>query len=201
MSEAGQTAEAAGKEATGFAFALDFLPLVVFFAANKFFGVIVGTAAFMVAITVAIAVARWKLGRVSPMQWLSALLVIGFGALTIWLNDERFIQLKPTIIYLGFAAVLLIGVASGRSMIRALLGAAFQGVSDEGWLKLSRNWGLFFLFLAAFNEVTRRLLDFDSWLTVKVWGVTAMSLAFTVAQAPMLLRHGLQLGEREGGAD
>lgn len=188
---------------------LDFGPLLIFFAVFKLTqsdgaalaatrAAINGTLAFMVAIMIAVAVSKWKLGRVSPMLWLSAVLVIGFGALTVYFNDEKFIQIKPTIIYTAFAVLLIGGWMTGRPLLRYLLQAAYDGLSDEGWMKLSRNWGLFFAFMALLNEGLRYNLDFETWLTVKVWGVTALSFIFAMTQIPMLMKHGLALEGAKG---
>ena len=184
-------------------FALDYGPLLVFFIAYKFGGSnsdptqgpLVGTGVFMVAIAIAVAVSKWKLGRVSPMLWLSAVLVVGFGALTLWFRDPKFIQIKPTIIYLFFAALLIGGVLRGKAMLKYVLEAAYEGLTDEGWRKLSLSWGLFFLALAGANEVMRAVMSFDVWLTVKVWGVTAVTFLFALANIPMLMRHGLSLAD------
>lgn len=184
--------------------AIDFGPLLIFFVVFKFSqngegsldattAAIKGTLAFMAAIVVALLVSKWKLGKISPMLWLSAVLVIGFGALTWYFHDEKFIQIKPTIIYAGFAAILIGGWLRGRAMLKYLLQAAYNGLDDAGWLKLSRNWGLFFLTLAVLNEGMRAFLTFDMWLTVKLWGVTALSFIFTLSQLPLMLRHGLAL--------
>ena len=188
-------------------FLIDFGPLLIFFLTFKFspstsptVAAIQGTLAFMAAITVALIVSKWKLGKVSPMLWMSAVLVIGFGALTIYFNDEKFIQIKPTIIYAGFAAILLGGWWRGRAMLKYLLEAAYDGLDEAGWMKLSRNWGLFFAALALANEVMRAAMDFDLWLTVKVWGVTAVTFIFAMSQLPLMLRHGLALGEAEPDA-
>jgi intracellular septation protein len=191
------------KASGGLTFALDFGPLLVFFIAYKFGGSaadptrgpLVGTGVFMVAIAIAVAVSKWKLGRVSPMLWLSAALVVGFGALTLWFRDPKFIQIKPTLIYLFFAALLIGGVMRGKAMLKYVLEAAYDGLTDEGWRKLSLNWGLFFLGLAAANEIMRAVLTFDTWLTLKVWGVTALTFLFAMANVPMLMRHGLSLGD------
>ncbi len=193
------------QEHKGLSFALDFGPLVVFFLVYKFavpgdnpiLSAIYGTGAFMAAITVAVIVSKWKLGKVSPMLWLSAVLVIGFGALTIYFNDPRFIQIKPTIIYLGFALILGVGLLRGKAMLKYLLQAAYEGLSDEGWLKLSRNWAIFFVAMAVLNEAMRLFLTFDWWLTLKVWGITILSFVFALANVPMLMRHGLDLGQDE----
>jgi intracellular septation protein len=178
-------------------FAVDFGPLLVFFATYKLYGdggigaMLTATLAFMVAIAVAIIVGLTVLRRVSPMSWISAILILGFGALTVYFHDPKFIQLKPTIIYALFAAMLLGGLAMGKPLLRWLFGPIFPGLSDAGWLKLTRNWALFFVALGVANEIMRATLSFDTWLTVKVWGVTAACLVFAVANMPMLLRHGL----------
>jgi intracellular septation protein len=99
--------------------------------------------------------------------------------------------MKPTVIYVGFAALLGGGLLRGKPLLKWLFGPAFPGLTEEGWLKLSRNWALYFLALAIANEIMRATLDFDTWLTLKVWGVTIVSLLFAVANMPMLLRHGL----------
>lgn len=173
--------------------ALDFGPLLVFFVAYKMAGLIIGTAAFMVAIILAVVVSKVKMGKVSPMLWLSAILVLFFGSLTIYFHDQRFIQIKPTIIYGFFAIMLLGGWLRGRPLLKYLLGAAYQGLNETGWLKLSRNWGFFFAVMAAVNEGLRAGLSFDVWMTVKVWGMTVISFLFALANAPMLLRHGLDI--------
>lgn len=184
--------------------AIDFGPLLVFFLVYRHYspsndasglGSVVavtrGTMAFMVATVIALAVSKWRLGKVSPMLWLSTVLIIGFGTLTVLLGDPFWIQVKPTAIYLLFAGVLFAGLARGKPMLRYLLESAFEGLSDEGWIRLSRNWAFFFLALAALNEVLRHILSFDGWLQAKLWGFTTLSFLFTFTQIPMLLRHGL----------
>jgi len=192
---------------------LDFGPLLIFFAVFKLTqsdgaalastrAAINGTLAFMAAILVAVAVSKWKLGRVSPMLWLSAVLVVGFGALTVYFNDPTFIEHKPTIIYSGFAIMLIGGWLNGKPMLRYLLQSAYDGLDNAGWLKLSRNWGFFFLFMAALNEALVWAFTFDTWLTIKVWGVTTMSFLFAMSQIPMLMKHGLAIEgakESQGG--
>jgi intracellular septation protein len=171
--------------------ALDYAPLILFFIVYKFAGIITGTAVFMVAIVVAIAISKWKVGHVTPMMWLSAVLVVGFGGLTIYFNDQKFIQIKPTIIYVMLGMLLLGGLARGKSLLKFVIGPAFTGLDDRGWIMLSRNWALFFLALAAMNEALRAMTSFDTWLTVKVWGVPILSMLFVAANMPMLLKHGL----------
>lgn len=183
--------------------AVDYGPLLVFFVAYRWakpedgggigevLAVTKSTLAFMVATVIALVVSKWRLGRISPMLWLSSVLILGFGALTVWFNKPLFIQVKPTVIYLFFAAVLFGGLLRGKAMLKVLLQSAFEGLSDEGWRKLSRNWAIWFVVLAIANEVLRQVLSFDAWLSAKVWGVSIASFLFTFAQIPMLLRHGL----------
>ena len=194
--------------------AVDYGPLVVFLAvfklsepsgqdmAGTIAAIIRGTAAFIVAAIAALAFSRIKFGRVSPMLWLSTALIVGFGGLTIFLGDPFWVQVKPTVIYLLFAVSLLIGFARGIALLEVLLGAAFEGVDREGWLKLSRNWGLFFLFLAALNETLRHFYNaenggFETWLWAKLWVFMPLSFLFTFTQVPMLLRHGLSFEDKD----
>ena len=142
-----------------------------------------------------VIISKVKLGRVSPMLWLSALLILFFGGLTIYFHDQRFIQLKPTIIYAFFALMLFAGLLRGKPLLKYLLQAAYDGLTEEGWRKLSRNWAFFFVAMAVANELMRRSMSFDTWLAVKVWGVTIVSVVFAGANIPMLLRHGLTLDD------
>lgn len=183
---------------------VDYGPILVFFLVYRYYSpadkqntvgevlaVIKGTASFMFAAIVALIVSKMKLGRISPMLWLSTALIVFFGGLTILLQDEFYIQIKPTVIYLIFGLVLLGGVWRGKAILKYLLEAAFEGLSDKGWLLLSRNWGLFFLFLAALNEGFRYYLDFGQWLQAKLYVFLPLSFLFTFAHMPMLMRHGL----------
>ena len=191
------------KAPTGLSFALDFGPLLLFFVGSrigasdtdKVQGPMVGTAVFMVAIVIAMVVAKWKLGRISPMMKMSALFVIGFGALTLWFQDFGFIQHKATGVYLLFAAIILIGWFRSKPALRYLLEQAYSGLSDEGWLKLSLSWGLFFLFLAGLNELMILWLTADQYITAKTFGLPALTFLFAMANIPMLMRHGLSLGD------
>ncbi|MFM5924316.1 MAG: inner membrane-spanning protein YciB [Novosphingobium sp.] len=188
---------------------IDYGPVLVFFLTYRAFSpsghndpvgemlaVVKSVGAFMVSAVIALAASRVVLGRISPMLWLSTLLIVGFGGLTILLRDPLWIQVKPTAIYLLFGVILLIGVWRGKALLKILLEAAFEGLGDEGWLKLSRNWGLFFFFLAALNEVLRHFYNvangnFGTWIALKLWVFMPLSFLFTFTQLPMLLRHGL----------
>jgi intracellular septation protein len=187
---------------------VDYGPLLVFFLtyrwfapegediAGEIFAVIRGTGAFIAAAIAALAFSKFYLGKVSPMLLLSTALIVGFGTLTIYLHDEFWVQLKPTIIYLLFGVALLIGWWRGKALLQTLLEAAFDGLNHEGWLKLSRNWGVFFLFLAALNETLRMALSFGDWLAAKLYVFLPLSFLFTFTQLPMLLRHGLNIEDK-----
>ena len=189
--------------------AVDYGPVLVFFLSYRHFSpadhndpvgemlaVVKSTAAFMLAAITALVVSRWKLGKISPMLWLSTALIVGFGGLTILLRNPVFIQIKPTAIYLLFGITLLVGVWRGQAFLKYLLEAAFEGLNEAGWLKLSRNWGVFFLLLAVLNEVLRQYYNvangnFGTWISLKLWLFMPLSFLFTFTQLPMLLRHGL----------
>ena len=182
---------------------LDYGPLIFFFVAYKMAGSglqgsLVATFAFMVAAIISIAIGLAVVKRVSPMVWVSTVLILGFGAITLYLRDPKFIQMKPTIIYVGFAVLLGAGLVKGKPLLKWLFGPVFPGLTEDGWIKLTRNWAIFFAALAVANEVMRATLSFDTWLTVKVWGVTAVSLIFAIANMPMLLRHGLDPEKKTG---
>ncbi|WP_267396051.1 MULTISPECIES: inner membrane-spanning protein YciB [unclassified Sphingomonas] len=157
--------------------------------------IIVATAAFMLATVVAMIVSRVKLGRVSPMLWISGAFVVVFGGLTVYFHDPKFIQMKPTFVYAMFAAVLGFGLLTGRPLLQGLLGAAYPGLTAEGWRKLTRNWALFFLAMAALNEGVWRSTNWDFWVGFKLWGAIPLTLLFALANVPMLLRHGLNTGD------
>lgn len=193
--------------------AIDYGPLLVFLGVYRFnapadpnpagelLAIIYGTCAFMVAAVIALISSRALLGKISPMLWFSTALIVGFGALTIFFGDPTFVQIKPTIIYALMGAALIVGFFMGRALLQILLEAAFEGVDEQGWLKLSRNWGIFFLFLAGLNEVLRSQLSFESWLWAKFWVFMPLSFLFTFSQIPLLMKHGLSLDDGEEAAN
>ena len=200
--------EGARKKPSGWLNVLvDYGPLIVFLsvyrlyspeetnAAAELVAIIYGTGAFMGAAVVALLFSRWKFGRVSPMLWFSTVLIVGFGALTIFFGDPTFVQLKPTIIYTAFGAILLVGVWRDKAMLQILFEAAFEGLTADGWLKLSRNWGIFFLALALLNEGLRNYLSFEDWLWAKIWVFLPLTFLFTFSQIPMLLKNGLKIDD------
>ena len=189
---------------------VDYGPVLVFFLVYRHFSptgkedavgevlaVIKGTGSFMAAAVIALVVSKWKLRHVSPMLWLSTALIMFFGAVTILLHDPFYIQVKPTAIYTIFGLALLIGVARGKPLLKTLLASAFDGLDDDGWMILSRNWGVFFLFLAGLNEAFRHYLSFGGWLQSKLYVFLPLSFIFTFAHMPMLLRHGMGVTDDE----
>jgi len=192
---------------------LELGPLMVFFFANargawlveKFpvlaeFGgpLFVATALFMAATAVAL-IASWLLMRTLPiMPLVSGVVVFIFGALTLYLQDDVFIKMKPTIVNTLFGGVLLGGLYFGRSLLGYVFDSAFR-LDAEGWRKLTFRWGLFFLFLALVNEVVWRNFSTDAWVTFKVWGIMPITLLFTFSQMPLILRHSLEDKTGEAG--
>lgn len=186
--------------------AVDYGPLAVFFAVNalapgnEIGRILAATAAFMVAIAAALIFSWVKAGHISPMLWLSGGLVLVFGSLTLYFHDRTFIQVKPTFVYAMFAVLLAYGLATGKPLLQNLLESAYPGLSAKGWRQLTINWAAFFAVAAAANEVARAYLDWDQWVTFKTWGMIPATLIFTLANIPMLLKHGLQLEKREEAA-
>jgi intracellular septation protein len=159
----------------------------------------VATALFMATTVISLAIS-WALTRTIPlMPLVSGIVVLVFGGLSIWLQNDTFIKMKPTIIYTLFAVVLLGGLAFGRSLLGYVLDSAFH-LDAEGWRKLTFRWGLFFLFCAAFNEVLWRALaamypteQADSyWAGFKLFGFPLLTLLFILTQMPLIMRHSLE---------
>lgn len=168
---------------------LDFAPLVVFFIVNRVADIYVATAAVMATTLVALAIAHFCYRRIGPMLWLVGTMVFVFGTATLLFHDAEFIKIKLTVIYVLLAAVLIFGVATRRPLLQLVLGETFPALSARGWRLLTRNWIVFFLALAVLNEVLRRTLSTDNWVTFKVFGVTGLTFVFALAQTPILLRH------------
>jgi intracellular septation protein len=182
---------------------IDFGPLIVFFAVNALASgppiarAITATVAFMVTMVVALGVSWWKAKHVSPMLWITALLVLVFGSLTIYFHDQTFIQMKPTFVYAMFAVILGYGLIANKPLLQMLLETAYPGLSAKGWRLLTINWAGFFVAMAILNEVMRHALDWDKWVTFKTWAVIPLTILFAMVNIPMLLKHGLQLDKPE----
>jgi intracellular septation protein len=184
---------------------LELGPLLVFFFANargtwlveKFpvlsdFGgpIFIATGLFMIATAVALVVS-WLVMRSLPiMPLVSGIVVFVFGALTLWLQDDVFIKMKPTIVNTLFGVSLLGGLLFGKSLLGYVFDSAFR-LDEEGWKILTLRWGFFFLFLAIANEVVWRNFSTDTWVAFKVWGIMPITLLFTFSQMPLIMRHSL----------
>lgn len=165
-------------------------PLIVFFAANAIAGIYAGTAAFMVATLISLAAARLLHRKVPIMLLISGVIVLVFGGLTIFLHDETFIKLKPTIVYSMFALLLAAGLLLRKPLLQLLFGSAFA-LTEEGWRKLTVRWIAFFVAMALVNEYVWRNFSTDAWVSFKVFGFLPLTLLFAVVQVPLLQRHGL----------
>jgi intracellular septation protein len=188
----------ANREPTGLARALiDIGPLIIFFLVNfvapvpSAIKIFVATGAFMAAMVAAMVFAAIRYRYISPLLLFSGVMVVVLGGLTIWLHNETFIKVKPTIYYGLVAALLAFGLATGRPFLKLVLGSAYPGLDEEGWRKLTRNWAIFFAVMAVVNEAVWRNSTTDFWIAFKLWGAIPATLLFAVANVPMLMRHGL----------
>lgn len=186
--------------------ALELGPLVVFFLANKYgealaemFPVLadlggkifVGTALFMVAMVISLIASRILLGTLAIMPLVTGFFVLVFGGLTLYLQNDTFIKMKPTIVNMIFATILLGGLVFGKSLLAYIFDSAFK-LDDAGWKKLTLRWGLFFVCLAILNEYVWRNYSTDFWVTFKVWATMPLSMIFMMAQLPLLKAHSIE---------
>ena len=182
--------------------ALEIGPLILFFVANArgqkmaaawpiiatlggpiFFA----TASFIVATLIALVVSFALTRRLPLMPFVTAIVVVVFGGLTLWLKDDTFIKIKPTIIYCLFGGVLLGGLAFGKSLMGYVFDAVFK-LTDEGWRKLTVRWGLFFFGLAVLNEVVRHYATTDQWVSFKVFAILPLTFIFALLQVGLINR-------------
>jgi intracellular septation protein len=171
--------------------AIELGPLGVFFLVNGRYGIFQATSAFMVATAVSLIASRLLLGKIAVMPLVTGVFVLVFGGLTLWLHNETFIKVKPTIVNLLFATLLLGGLAFGKPLLSYLFGDAFK-LDREGWRKLTLRWGLFFVTLAALNEIVWRNATTDAWVAFKTFGILPLSFVFALSQIGLIMRHQLQ---------
>lgn len=168
--------------------ALEMGPLVAFFIANSKFGIFPATAVLMVCVVISLIGSRILMKHWPVMPIVTAVAVLFFGALTIWLNDELFIKLKPTIVNSLFGAILLGGLAFGKPLLPIVLDSVMR-LTDEGWRKMTFRWGIFFFVLAALNEIVWRTQTTDFWVSFKTFGIMPLTIVFALSQAPLILKH------------
>ncbi len=169
---------------------LDLAPLLLFFAAYMASGIYVATAVLMAATVISMIISRIWLRHISATLVLTTVLVVGFGALTLWLNDARFIKMKPTMVNLLFAIALGGGLLTGRNFLQLLLGQAFS-LTQEGWRKLTYRWIGFFLAMAVLNEIVWRNFSEATWASFKVFGILPITVVFAMLQVGLMQRYGL----------
>jgi intracellular septation protein len=158
-------------------------PLVVFFIANSSQGIFFATAVFMVATVISLTISWLKFGRVPVMPLVSGFFVLVFGALTLYLHEELFIKIKPTIVNVLFG-----GLVAGHSLLRHLFGEVFK-LTDRGWRLLTFRWACFFVFLAVLNELIWRNFSTEFWAGFKLMGVMPITMVFAVAQLGLIHRY------------
>lgn len=167
---------------------VEFGPLLVFFIGNSRYGIYTGTGAFMVATVISLIASRTLLGRIAIMPLITSVFVLVFGGLTLWLQDDHFIKIKPTIVNGLFAAILFAGLATGRLFLKIVFGEVMR-LTEEGWRILTMRWALFFVFLALLNEVMWRFFSTDTWVAFKVFGIMPITFVFALCQIGLLKKY------------
>lgn len=168
--------------------AVDYGPLAVFFVVYLAAGLMAATAAVIGASLLALALA-WTLQRRVPLiPLITAAVVALFGGLTLWLQDETFIKMKPTIVQALFAAILLVGLVFGRPLLKPLLGRMMPPMSEAAWRQFTLRYALFFIAMALLNELVWRTQSTDFWVTFKVFGLSGLTILFILTQMPFIAR-------------
>jgi intracellular septation protein len=174
--------------ALGLKLLIELGPLLIFFGVNAASGIYAATAAFMVATLLSLAVARWRYHKLPVMPLVSGVVVLVFGTLTLYLRDDTFIKLKPTLVYLIFAGLLGAGLLLKKPLLELLLGSALS-LTEEGWRKLTLRWALFFIAMAVVNEIVWRNFSTDTWVSFKAFGFLPITFLFALAQVPLMQRY------------
>lgn len=186
--QSGGSGQAAADRQQTMKFAIELGPLAVFLIAWLLLGMKWATGLIMIASVISMIASHRILGRISPALIATTVLVIAFGALTLLLDDPRFIQMKPTMVYALFAGALFISHVLRKPALQVLLGEAIS-LTDEGWRKLSLRWGFFFTAMAVLNEIVRQMFSEGTWVAFKVGGFPVLTLLFIITQAPLMQRH------------
>lgn len=170
-------------------FLVEIGPLVIFFWVNGKYGILHGTAAFMVATFAAMAFSWFTRKSIPIMLWVSGVVVLVFGGATLIFENELFIKLKPTIIYALFAGVLFFGLMRGQSYLKLVLDASFPALQDRGWMIMTRRWAWFFVAMAVLNEIIWRQFSTDTWVASKLFLFLPLSFVFAMAQVPLIQKY------------
>ncbi|HEY2445877.1 MAG TPA: septation protein A [Rhizomicrobium sp.] len=186
----------AGKQSQLMRIALDLGPLIVFFGAYEYFGIFAATACFMAAVLISLAAGFIRERRLPPMPLFTAVIVLIFGGLTLYLRNDIFIKMKPTVLYALFGLLLLGGLAFNQLLIKYVFSQAFT-LSDKGWRGLTWRWAIFFLGLAMLNETVWRNFSTSTWVYFKVWAVIPLIFLFALAQTPLILKHEIRADAKE----
>lgn len=196
--------------------ALEMGPLLVFFLANTYgeeiavawpvlqqLGgkIFVGTAFFMVAMAISLSLTWYLERRLAIMPMVTAVFVFVFGALTLYLQDETFIKIKPTLVNILFGSALLVSLFAFKYPLMKLLFDGPFRLDETGWSKLTFRWACFFFFLALVNEIVWRNFSNDFWVNFKVWAVMPMTIVFMMFQYPVLMKHSLEPLDGNNGTD
>lgn len=197
--------KASGKEVNPFVkSALEYGPLIIFFIAylrlkdrvftiggTEYEGFIVVTAAF-IPLLIASTGALWALtGKLGRMQVATVVLVVVFGGLSVWLNDDRFFKMKPTMIYVLFGGLLGFGLLRGQSYLKYVMEEVMP-LEDAGWMILTRRLMMFFFLLAVANEVIWRSFSTETWVYFKTFGLTAAIFGFFIFQGKLFQNYGVE---------
>ncbi len=177
--------------------ALDFGPLILFFVVNGRAGIFWATGVFMAAVLVAILVSYAMIKRFPVMTLVTAFIVIVFGTLTIVLQNDIFVKMKTTIIYLLFASVLTAGVILKKPFLEVAFDSVFH-LTEEGWRSLTIRWIAFFVVMAIVNEVVWRTQTTDFWVAFKTFGFVPLTFIFALAQFPILQKYAVKPDEAQG---
>lgn len=163
-------------------------PLVAFFFTNARAGIFTATAVFMICVAISLGVSYGLTRRIAILPLVTAVFVMVFGGLTLWLEDELFIKLKPTIVNMLFAAILFGGLIVKKPLLEPLFGEV-MALDKQGWRKLSLRWACFFVILAVLNEIVWRNFSTDAWVSFKVFGIMPLTMIFALSQMPLINRH------------
>jgi intracellular septation protein len=168
--------------------ACEYGPLILFFATYKIYGLIIATATLVVATLIAVSITYLVMKKIPLMPLIAAAIVAFFGGLTVFSGNEIFIKIKPTLVNIVFAGILFAGLLKGKGLLKHMFESAMQ-MTDTAWKTFSLRWAIFFLFMAALNEIVWRNFSTDTWVQFKVFGLMGATLLFFMSQIPFLQKN------------